>query len=254
MILTGVVSDKPIIILTLFLILSSIGFADRLSEYGSYVNPHPRIYDRCPAPDLVKLSGCCNDVLSKLDDCKADDLACECCALQSIKPECYNLCPGNPSNNFLTVLYHDCENLNEINACSLPFKKDDSLPQKYTKKFGNKGEYLNSKNAPPYSDDKDNSVVVKSKLSSKTASQNALEDILNDDNEIDNLGNFEVKMEKETFTNVSALEVDLLNMSSNISNSSANVTYTSVSGSTTKNFILSITLGATILLAVQLFL
>lgn len=99
--------------------------ASSLPEIGSYKNPHPRPYERCEAHDLIKLSGCCNDVLAKLDDCKAGDLACECCALQHMDPQCYHLCPGNPSTNFLTVLYDDCAPLNDVNACNLPFKKVD---------------------------------------------------------------------------------------------------------------------------------
>lgn len=98
------------------------------SEQGSYVNPNPRQYDNCEVQDLVQLSACCNDVLNKLDDCKANDLACECCALQSLKQDCYGLCQGNPSNNFLTALFDDCASLNDVNACNLPFRKDDSQP------------------------------------------------------------------------------------------------------------------------------
>ncbi|RLV90696.1 putative GPI-anchored protein 43 [Spathaspora sp. JA1] len=109
-----------------------------LNEYGTYVNPNPRPVNKCDANDLIKLSGCCNDVLKKLDECKADDLACECCALQSIEQECYHLCPGNPSTNFLTVLLNDCVELSEINACSLPFKKDDDSIPKINKKKKNK--------------------------------------------------------------------------------------------------------------------
>ncbi|KAI5955074.1 hypothetical protein KGF54_001635 [Candida jiufengensis] len=104
---------------------------NRLSEYGTYMNPNPRknsLSSKCEPNDLVKLSSCCNDILSKLDECKPNDLACECCALQSINQECYHLCPGNPNTNFLTVLLSDCKEMNKINACSLPFKKEDSQP------------------------------------------------------------------------------------------------------------------------------
>ncbi|KAG7665074.1 uncharacterized protein J8A68_001383 [[Candida] subhashii] len=107
-------------------------------EYGTYVNPNPRSFTKCDPNDPIKLSGCCNDVLSRLDECRADDLACECCALQSIEQECYHLCPGNPSANFLSVLMNDCAELSEINACSLPFKKDDEdneTSRKLRKKF-----------------------------------------------------------------------------------------------------------------------
>lgn len=69
------------------------------------------------------MNACANDVLAKLDNCKADDLACECCALQSLSRDCYGLCPGSPSGSFLSVLYEDCEALNDVNACGLPFKK-----------------------------------------------------------------------------------------------------------------------------------
>lgn len=118
------------------------------SEFGSYVNPNPRPSKKCPPNDLIKLSACCNEVLSKLDDCKPDDLACECCALQSIKQECYHICPDNPSANFLSVLYEDCAELSEINACALPFKKDyrggdggvEEVNSKYLVKSRNKGD------------------------------------------------------------------------------------------------------------------
>ncbi|KAK6199506.1 uncharacterized protein RJT21DRAFT_47658 [Scheffersomyces amazonensis] len=138
-------------------------------EYGSYVNPNPRPYEKCPTDDLIKLSGCCNDVLTKLDDCKADDLACECCALQSIKQECYHLCPGNPSANFLSVLLDDCGALNDVNACSIPFKKDDEIG---TQKNGAKS--IVRAKASRFNSDSDsnhnelhNSVTVKSKIVDK---------------------------------------------------------------------------------------
>lgn len=107
-------------------------------ETGSYVNPNPRPYDNCAAADLIQLSVCCNDVLASLDDCKAGDLACECCALQSMDRKCYNLCPGNPSASFLSVLLADCEPLNDVNACNIPFKKVDGDKQaKYRSTNGN---------------------------------------------------------------------------------------------------------------------
>ncbi|EMG47061.1 hypothetical protein G210_2662 [Candida maltosa Xu316] len=99
------------------------------------MNPNPRKIPQCQPNDLVKLSTCCNDLLHKLDECKPDDLACECCALQSINQDCYGLCPGNPSTNFLTVLLSDCSHLNDVNACSLPFKKTE-------------GVYISSKKVP----------------------------------------------------------------------------------------------------------
>ncbi|KAG5418442.1 hypothetical protein I9W82_003970 [Candida metapsilosis] len=105
---------------------------NKVGEYGTYLNPNPRKTTKCEPNDLVKLSTCSNDVLSKLVECKPNDLACECCALQSIDDECYHLCPGNPSTNFLTVLISDCAAMNEVNACSLPFKKEDPEPPRKT--------------------------------------------------------------------------------------------------------------------------
>lgn len=99
--------------------------ASALVETGTYRNPNPRPYDNCDAADLVQLSTCCNDILAGLDDCKSGDLACECCALQSMDRLCYTLCPGNPSASFLTVLLDDCVSLNDVNACNIPFKKVD---------------------------------------------------------------------------------------------------------------------------------
>ena len=114
----------------LFVLISGIFGAtlNKVGEYGTYMNPNPRKTAKCEPNDLVKLSTCCNDVLSKLDECKPNDLACECCAFQSIDDECYHLCPGNPNTNFLTVLLLDCAEMNEVNACSLPFKKEDPEP------------------------------------------------------------------------------------------------------------------------------
>lgn len=106
--------------------------SNHVGEYGSYSNPNARAFDKCTAQELIKLSQCCNDVLIKLNTCKAEDLACECCALQSIDKECYSLCPGNPSVNFLTVLINDCSSLQGVNACGLPFKKYDEPVQTYT--------------------------------------------------------------------------------------------------------------------------
>lgn len=99
--------------------------ANGATESGSYKNPNPRPYDNCGASDLIQLSACCNSILANLGDCKAGDLACECCALQSMDSLCYNLCPGNPSANFLSVLLDDCVPLNDVNACNIPFKKVD---------------------------------------------------------------------------------------------------------------------------------
>lgn len=107
-------------------------------ETGSYVNPNPQPYDNCATSDRIKLSQCCNDVLVNLDDCKAADLACECCALQKMDRGCYNLCPDNPSAGFLSVLSADCLPLNDVNACNIPFKKvDGEKPSSYRRTNGN---------------------------------------------------------------------------------------------------------------------
>lgn len=111
----------------LLLITILLGVARAKDLFDTYSNPNPRPYAKCDAHDLIKLSACSNEVLTKLDDCKPDDLACECCALQSIDQSCYNLCPNNPSNNFLSVLFDDCAALNDVNACGLPFKKQDQV-------------------------------------------------------------------------------------------------------------------------------
>lgn len=105
----------------LMLGLATVGV--NAGEYGSYINPNPRPYERCEAEDLIKQSACFNDILSKLDICVADDLACECCALQQIDQGCFHLCPTNPSANFLNTLVNDCSALNDVNACSLRFAK-----------------------------------------------------------------------------------------------------------------------------------
>lgn len=136
-----------------------------LVEQGSYRNPNPRPYQRCEAQDLIKLSQCCNDVLARLDDCKAADLACECCALQHMDPHCYNLCPGNPSTNFLTVLFEDCAPLNDVNACNLPFKKVD-------------GQKL--KAPPPKQDVDDDPDIVSVKSTVLNGGQSSLGSIDND--------------------------------------------------------------------------
>ncbi|PVH14034.1 uncharacterized protein CXQ87_002157 [Candidozyma duobushaemuli] len=107
------------------LLIPALAAALVAPEYGSYKNPHPRPLHKCDNSDIAMLAACSNQVLAQLDDCKANDLACECCALQSMDPKCHNLCPGNPNANFLTVLVNDCAPLNDINACNLPFKKND---------------------------------------------------------------------------------------------------------------------------------
>ncbi|CCE80324.1 Piso0_003438 [Millerozyma farinosa CBS 7064] len=139
---------------------SRLVMSSERAEYGTYLNPNPRPFEKCDAQDLIKLSNCCNDVLSRLDDCRADDLACECCALQSMNQECYSLCSGNPSNNFLTVLYNDCASLSDVNACSLPFKKNDETPSKISEgmKSKSKAKQQESKEKSP------NQYTLKSKL------------------------------------------------------------------------------------------
>ncbi|CEP20360.1 unnamed protein product [Cyberlindnera jadinii] len=99
------------------------------SEFGAYVNPSPK--NICDGEEFEMLTFCASEVLSRLDECKPDDLACECCALQSMKRDCHGLCPNTPSGNFLAVLYDDCETMNDVNACNLPFKKHDAQVAKF---------------------------------------------------------------------------------------------------------------------------
>lgn len=121
-------------LLTLASSISAIPYDDKVSstettEFGSYVNPSPK--NICQGEELETLTACASEVLRKLDECKPDDLACECCSLQSMKRDCYGLCPNTASGNFLAVLYDDCETMNDINACSLPFKKHDAHIAKF---------------------------------------------------------------------------------------------------------------------------
>ncbi|CCH42439.1 putative secreted protein [Wickerhamomyces ciferrii] len=114
--------------------LRQVSGADLISstesnEFGAYVNPNPK--NICEGEELDTLTTCASEVLAKLDECKPDDLACECCALQSMKRDCYGLCPNTASGNFLAVLYDDCETMNDVNACNLPFKKHDSHVAKF---------------------------------------------------------------------------------------------------------------------------
>lgn len=186
-------------------VIISLVLGDKSSEYGSYVNPNPRPYLKCSAPDLIKLSSCCNDVLSRLDECRAGDLACECCALQNMDQECLNICPDNPSNNFLTVIDNDCKELNDINSCSLPFKKVDGEPKEF-KKWKLKVE--NQKNEDGVEDLSSNSVVVKSKLSPQIPDQKAILDILQQE-EDDEVNEVEaISKEPEPMNGIKRIELN----------------------------------------------
>lgn len=136
-------------------------------HYDSYVNPNPRPYEQCNSQDLIKLSSCCNDILTKLDLCKSNDLACECCALQKLDSSCFKVCPNNPSNNFLTVLLNDCASLNDVNACNLPFNKDDSFMVGET-------EMPKSKARAGSLDQLSNQFTIKSKLKKFTDSNDEI--------------------------------------------------------------------------------
>lgn len=114
----------PIILLAKHTAAVDVISSTESTEFGAYVNPNPK--NICEGEELEILTVCASEVLSKLDECKPDDLACECCALQSMKRDCYGLCPNTASGNFLAVLYDDCETMNDVNACNLPFKKHDS--------------------------------------------------------------------------------------------------------------------------------
>lgn len=163
-------------------------FGNHNEEYGSYTNPNPRPYKKCEVNDLIKLSSCSNEILSKLDHCKANDIACECCALQSIEQDCYGLCPGNPSSNFLSVLTNDCVGLNDVNACALPFKKDDDLSTVHLKKLiyksKTKHEDLQKKNT-------ETSVNIKSKVNNKNGINNSEKNDLKTNKEVDLLFNYD---------------------------------------------------------------
>lgn len=102
-----------------------IGMARAENEYGTYRNPNPLPQDVCDSKDLIKLNSCSNEMLGRLQQCKANDRACECCALQSLKPACFDLCPGSPASSLLAVIIQDCESLSDVNACDLPFKKTE---------------------------------------------------------------------------------------------------------------------------------
>ncbi|OBA25496.1 hypothetical protein HANVADRAFT_3698, partial [Hanseniaspora valbyensis NRRL Y-1626] len=52
-------------------------------EYGSYSFTQDSLI--CSEENTQILSECASEILAKLDTCKPDDLACECCALQSLK-------------------------------------------------------------------------------------------------------------------------------------------------------------------------
>lgn len=97
-------------------------------EFGAYVNPNPK--NICDGDELEMLTICASEVVANLEECEPDDLACECCALQIMEQDCHGLCPNTPSGNFLAVLYDDCETMNDVNACNLPFKKHDALVAK----------------------------------------------------------------------------------------------------------------------------
>lgn len=107
-----------------FMVLLSLVSAN--SEYGSYRNPNPLPQDVCESNDLIKLNSCSNEMLGRLQQCKANDRACECCALQSLKPSCFELCPGSPASNLLSVIIDDCAELGEVNACDLPFMRSEA--------------------------------------------------------------------------------------------------------------------------------
>jgi len=129
------------------------------NEFGAYVNPNPK--NICEGEELDTLATCASEVLAKLDECKPDDLACECCALQSMKRDCYGLCPNTASGNFLAVLYDDCETMNDVNACNLPFKKHDTHVAKFLRP-----------NARIPVEDKEPDFVLQSVLENNTNSTN----------------------------------------------------------------------------------
>jgi hypothetical protein len=91
-----------------------------VTDFGANVNANMK--NICDGGELEMLTICAREVLGKLDDCKPNDSACECCALQSMKRDCLGLCPNTVSGNFLVVLYDDCKTMNDGNVCDLSFK------------------------------------------------------------------------------------------------------------------------------------
>lgn len=79
-----------------------------------------------------------------------------------MKRDCYGLCPNTASGNFLAVLYDDCETMNDVNACNLPFKKHDAHVAKFLRP-----------NARIPVEDKEPDFVIKSILENNTNSSNA---------------------------------------------------------------------------------
>ncbi|ANZ76456.1 BA75_04171T0 [Komagataella pastoris] len=118
------------------LLLSAVIVTADMAKKPFEIYEDSDLHGKCNNQDLAVLNHCAKEVLRKLDQCGPDDLACECCALQSLKHVCYELCSDSFSSNFLNVLYEDCEPFTEVNACSFQFKEEDYTamsPKKYKK-------------------------------------------------------------------------------------------------------------------------
>ncbi|CCH44915.1 putative secreted protein [Wickerhamomyces ciferrii] len=97
------------------------------NECGANVNLNPK--NICGREELEALNNCAGEALPKLDKCVPRDPACECCALQSMKRDCYGLCLDNPHGEFFNTMYDACETYTKargVDPCDLPFKKYDS--------------------------------------------------------------------------------------------------------------------------------
>lgn len=90
-------------------------------EHGSYLTQYS---NECSNKDLAALNDCADYLLELLDQCIPNDKACSCCAFQSLDEHCYSLCPLDPSSLYLAVLMNECEPLEDVDACSLPFSVD----------------------------------------------------------------------------------------------------------------------------------
>ncbi|CCH44916.1 putative secreted protein [Wickerhamomyces ciferrii] len=115
-----------------------VSSTESINEFDAHVNSNPK--NICEGEELDALATCATKYLAKLDECKPDDQACECCAVQSMNRDCYGLCPNTESGNFLAGLYDNCETYTMakgVDPCNLPFKKYDSRIAKFLRPNAN---------------------------------------------------------------------------------------------------------------------
>lgn len=101
-------------------------------EYGSYSFAQDSLI--CSEEDTQILSECASEILAKLDTCKPDDLACECCALQSLNRVCFDACHTSLSSSYFSVIMKDCESMSDVDACDVLVKKSSGKKYIKTKK------------------------------------------------------------------------------------------------------------------------